>query len=992
MKGNSRWDGLREDRTNSATLSARRRIISRSEGLRHPYHEERNVSAPCDNYFNTTKGDWRKQPNPKNAISLTGEDKKVRLAIQSLKASVAAYVNAFDSSSTKCRHEQAIEKSVNEISLLVFGVADLPGLRKQTNYTSQRQTVITNSVLWNGTESTFNHLKQLRQSSSCELVLKLSYITAAFLQLIKDDIEQSSVANDTAGEFQRPRSMTDLRLCECASILLDFLAGNIHRQGEDVTLLNDCKSALFECLANLLALSALLGYCDCDARNRRRLLFPWGAEKTVDLIVTNSVLPFVNAVMEDGSISISSKCAYCHPAIECLTKLLLNDHLKGSHPRNKQPSNHAAAIMAPLIVDVDQNGEENQKPNPLRSSTLKAITSFWNLAYQLTEMGHTDAIIDYTILACQSLKAALDSLHAFKGGNMHNSGNETPPIEIDVVALCRQIQNALQNVPLTGNQIIFLQLLASLCHSYPSAAARQWHLFLEQPAPYSGGKESSKNAPIFLGYIVDATLVLNERKLQSSSTKMLPDALHTTLMMVSAMPLSYWIMDGSKSKQKISGETYFTSRVQNSILRLIDCTYSLMQTIRDIISGIPHLSNKVIGSIPLLNSIISHTSKLAAMLCSSLPFNDPNAPLLHSASKLVGYSGEIFVSCVKMMGNVTSEYLELVEMAADTFSRVIIDTVDINSTQSISPSQYWLSDCSSYEFLDILLSGGQEIVERKQVVILSQIARICPSAFTREPFNLASFCELCSIQYYDHDLRRKLSGVKLIESFLIGRNVFRESESSDTCEAIVNSICPMLISALEDNEAKIREVAIASLGQLSEPEWSILLYHSRCDGLSCLGWQYVQTILRFSCKKHGENDAKVRSSACKAIGDTSTCIISMPLCTDEFVCLLSQTICHEMENVLNDKHPPVRSMVCTCTMNYIVLSEFSYSCFLLSQQSLFAIGNVAFSLKERFDSGGITLPLLSQLNTSFSSVCSCLDDKDDKVSRLSTFVSLLYRT
>ena len=913
MKGSSRWDGLHED-TNAIKSSARRRIISRNGGVRRPYYDERNDSAPSDK-SNTTNGNWRRQTNPKDATILTAEDKKVKLAIQSLNAAVTAYANAFGSNSTIIHHEQAVGKSVDEISTIVFGEADLSCLRKRNNLVSQRQPVTPLLILWEGADSTFGHMKRLAPSKSRGLIRKLSYVAGGFLQLIKDNIQHSSAANDTAGGFRRPRSMTDLRLCSCASILLDFLVDNIHLQKDDDTSLIDYKSSLFACLANLLGLSALLGICDSDGKNKRSLLFPWGAEKTVDLVVTKSVLPFVNAIMENGYVSNSSKMDCCCPAVECL-KLLLRDHSKSSSQANKQLSNHAAAIMAPLIIDVDENGRENQRPNPLRTSTLKVIVLFWNLTYQLTQAEQTDTTINNINVACQSVKAAVDSLDALKRGKMHHSGSESPPPEIDVAALCRQIQNSLQNELLYSNHHVFLELLASLCHSYPSVAAGQWHLFLEQPASHFGVSKSSKGAPLLLGYIEDATSILNKKTIRTRSTSILPDVLHTTLKLVSAMPLSHWIAGETKSKPRITGESYFESRVRNSMLRLIDFTYSLMTSIRDvIISDMPSLRAQAIGSVSFVKSIVIHTAKLAEIFCSSLPFHNPNDPLLQSAVKLVGCSGDIFVLCTKAMGDATADYLELLEMAAYTFSRIITDTVDTNSfNRNVTPSQYWLSDSASFEFLDMLLCPGKETTEKKekkQIEMLSQIARICPLALAREPFNLASFCELCAVQSRDHDPERKLSGVKLIESFIIGRNAFQsEFASPDTCTAIVESICPVLLSASKDNEPKIRAVAVASLGQLSESEWSLLLQHSRCNGLSCLGCHYVQTILQ-SCSMKGEKNAKVRSSACKAIGDVSSCIISMHSCTDEFVCQFSQTICHEMENVLNDEYPPVKSMVCT---------------------------------------------------------------------------------
>ena len=50
-----------------------------------------------------------------------------------------------------------------------------------------------------------------------------------------------------------------------------------------------------------------------------------------------------------------------------------------------------------------------------------------------------------------------------------------------------------------------------------------------------------------------------------------------------------------------------------------------------------------------------------------------------------------------------------------------------------------------------------------------------------------------------------------------------------------------------------------------------------------------------------------------------------------------------------------------------------------SFQALFAIANVAFSIKEKKTDREAILPLLSQLNSAYIYVSECLDNKDDKV-------------
>jgi hypothetical protein len=65
----------------------------------------------------------------------------------------------------------------------------------------------------------------------------------------------------------------------------------------------------------------------------------------------------------------------------------------------------------------------------------------------------------------------------------------------------------------------------------------------------------------------------------------------------------------------------------------------------------------------------------------------------------------------------------------------------------------------------------------------------------------------------------------------------------------------------------------------------------------------------------------------------------------------------------------------------------SFSCF-SQPQGLFAIGNMALSLKEEDKGQDTIFPLLSQLNKSFSSACACLDNKDEKVRHCYCFITV----
>lgn len=88
-----------------------------------------------------------------------------------------------------------------------------------------------------------------------------------------------------------------------------------------------------------------------------------------------------------------------------------------------------------------------------------------------------------------------------------------------------------------------------------------------------------------------------------------------------------------------------------------------------------------------------------------------------------------------------------------------------------------------------------------------------------------------------------------------------------------------------------------------------------------------------------------------------------------------------MQDALGDECTSVKSMVSDSHILWYLVQcpAKTYSSFL--SQALFAIANVAFSLKQTKIDQEAILPILSQLNITYTSVSELLDDEDDKVGR-----------
>lgn len=208
--------------------------------------------------------------------------------------------------------------------------------------------------------------------------------------------------------------------------------------------------------------------------------------------------------------------------------------------------------------------------------------------------------------------------------------------------------------------------------------------------------------------------------------------------------------------------------------------------------------------------------------------------------------------------------------------------------------------------------------------MLSAVAKRSPLALTREPFNLASFCEVCAVQCESQsDADSRILGLKLIESFLLGRKAFQaEFISNNTVSSVVpETFCPLLLVALEDHSAAVRTCAVSSFGSLLRHDWmGLFLSGAGSVEASPVDWTSLESIIRL-CSANEEKIASVRTSCCKAIGDISSVCIGGMLSgegddtnanvtfLDDFVLSFTCKISEVMANALTDDIASVRSMV-----------------------------------------------------------------------------------
>ena len=262
------------------------------------------------------------------------------------------------------------------------------------------------------------------------------------------------------------------------------------------------------------------------------------------------------------------------------------------------------------------------------------------------------------------------------------------------------------------------------------------------------------------------------------------------------------------------------------------------------------------------------------------------------------------------------------------------------------PVQEWLSTNSGKEFIQKIISviahssgqhHGAEKGERKQqnsspVAFTSgRLSKLlCAVLRTRPQTGLshdhwenlqATICQLAN----SPNAQERLMGMEIIEGLVLGRKDFGFEPAHDVEKDITSAFVTLVTSTLRhariDPNDQCRCVAFHIYGGLLPSDWIAIGRLSTDEGTPVL--EHARAILTCclessaSTDTPGEMNAKVRSAACKAIGDISVHLLSSFSRTDGT--LLSEIDCAElatdiystMLDATNDANASVRSMVST---------------------------------------------------------------------------------
>ena len=937
----SRWDALLRESDTGASSTRQRRPLATNRGRCHASHHWGQVGEQPGGKFRTdsnggNRSNWRRPPASDDSSSpgRSAEDAAVIEALDQVRDSINTYLH--DKRDKYGDGEECstfVHRSIEQLAASIFQEIDtttilieIPCHHLLINVNSTKQSLpnVSTAVIWKAGYSLLQQVHLLSESShSCyQLIHFLSFVALHCLRSVTSNRQPEIIIISTADA------------CECLSMLVGILgchifennnlSGNNNNNTEDDAV--KCKNTLMACMAVMLSFSTKKSGAP-PGKDKKKIdippsLLPWGAEKTVHVVLKETALPFLELLMKenDGVLSScsSENIIYCYGAMECLYILLRDPKWETNFDAivpaaSSQLSKYASAILAPLIVDILPDGKEKQHTNPLRSKTLMAICNFWDCSFEyiIEKKSSSDEEAAYRsvllLMSCKCMAAAVNALAALRKSKSQNAHDV--PREINVNTIARQLQSMFRSDELRSYRPKFLSIMALLCLAYPSASANQWHIFIEQ---------SSTTEALLLSFMDSGAVALSNGDFEDECWIALPNALHAASALLTAMPFSLWISGEARSLTRMSGGN-FASRIRTALLGVMHCICHLMSAVKARIC-IPSLSD------PSTEIVMRLVSEVAGKLCTILPFGRDNMLLLHSAVRIMQCAGDIYVDSVSAELHEPTMHSSLCSKAISTFGSVIIESLGTCSvaldTKSMStnsaPAMSWLSSASSYDFIGLLLTDSRWPCpsSRERMDMLSALAKGSPSTLVREPFNLASFCEVCTYQSQNGSgLNSRTQGLQLIESFIHGRKASIECSSNSSVDVVIRqTFSPILLTALEDSSATIRTCAVSSFGSLLQRDWM------ECIDASTIDNAPLGSILRL-CSAKNENVASVRAASCKAIGDifisctdgtlhhaknSSDDSVSLG---DGYILTYSCMVCKEMRNALDDKAASVRSMV-----------------------------------------------------------------------------------
>jgi len=695
------------------------------------------------------------------------------------------------------------------------------------------------------------------------------------------------------------------------------------------------------------------------------------AERVVRETVYEIFLPYLAASSTTATTRSTSSSLRCREHCEEEETDLL---LLGTVDEMLADARYAAAMLAPHVETVSDDGRERQRSNPIRRRLFEALQAMllsgWNGGGDDDSTGGGFFPSPRrTIACCRTLVGALRTAYRMDGTERH--ANETGT-DVDVVAVQSHVQRALllssasfssldrdaqpndENTDDNSDAAMkarmttsALELLLSLLRRHPEASAAFFLLLLEnRTSRNSAGRVASDAASSscsccghcretsshFLKLMHPSPENGTARISLATKQQQQALALDCALEVIANAPLNVWLQQKQQTSQQAQrqgtskpvvprGSLSYPDRIVGCLVGVVRATACLVKTASDDASkGLSNLSQSLLLDVPyqcvpaLLDSAFFLVDALAQRILLGFQQNKETGMVF--ADTLVASSG----------GQMTPQ-------------------------GRLSPMSFalraWLGSDEGKSFIRNLLSSTLMVHNRS----VQARARLCRSLVRSYPDLIAEDSQVQ--QAFEHCFTQliqsteKYAGLDILVGFLEGRKDFLADDDLVPSHFRLLDVYPVLLKSTTDDEsAPCKKLALKGYSFLFPRDWDLL---AEANDEGC-GYLHIASIMEL-CRNASDS---VRTDSFKALGD---------VCSNYFSTQRSHTDWKEMTLICDE-------------VSSLVLEGCHDQVAKVRSMALFAIGNLAMAL--RISSLGDLFHESNRGNIT-RTVRKCMEDPDEKV-------------
>ena len=489
---------------------------------------------------------------------------------------------------------------------------------------------------------------------------------------------------------------------------------------------------------------------------------------------------------------------------------------------------YSSALLAPQIVDVDSKVVGQHKAGYLRENLLVSIVNIINSDDYL-QLEDTD----WLCRSCQCLTTILENMNSLNGKQNPQNRIDLSD-QIQIANIYKWVQNTLQ-CEIDGRSSkgyslwwYSLDLLKTVVRLHPKVCAQYWSLFLPQETSYSPTR-TVKGSTTATVNLVSIMSLQNEVSSLFSEEKVVATLCCKEIL--EALPLHLWSQSG-----------YLAGRIESSLIQVIRATTN-------------HLS----AQSPQMER--EATYSLAVTIFTSIPY-EKYVKLKEPAIDLIDQMGKNY-STYGLHGGLGLE--AVVQALTDCMGGQ--ETPNGEITLLPLPTFEWLNRPLSALFVSHIFNkmteiSSHEVIEKgvqtkMQMNLFVRVIRSATWILVGDLSRLDALVDLTRLLLKSEENVLKIIGAALLSAFITGRKASAKRIDGD----FPLTVYAYLDTVLTVRDSKVRCSSLNTLSLLEFNIWKLLLVSERNP---------LRLVLPMALEYSGDPDAKVRSEACKALGNIMT--------------------------------------------------------------------------------------------------------------------------